>query len=529
VVRPVLGPHPAMSATSELPGEHPPLRWLVGRWAPLWLLFAICAVRAVSVPVGIVNVDESDFFLIARVMARGGVVFRDVVEGVPPLIYVAYLPTALTRASLLPVRVVGVLALWATCLVLRRATETWTGSGRAGWLAAWAGLLATLCEGPSVSSELVMNLPSALALEALVRARRRGGWAWVAAAGAWVGVASLVKHQAAVLLLPLAVGVLWPEPDAAPPFDRPGRRLGAAALLAASSGVPWALAAGAWWLQGALPEFFEWVVVRDFAYAALKADPPWGRLMQSLVVCVLGATLLLWMLAVREAFRRWDAVRAMLVSALVLTWVPVSLGGRFYEHYFLQFAPPLAMLAGVGGAALLARWPGLARWKRSVVAALLVLPVLGNLGYTVGRAVAGGYPGQDAKTRAVAEWLRGAAAPGDTLFVWGHVTPLYVLSGLDPGTRYINTSTHMGNFDPAHLPVDFDPRRYRNEADVRRTLEDLGRGKPRWFVDTAPADIHHWSRIPLEAFPELDAYLQAHYVQVGSPAGAAVYRRKDAP
>ncbi|HXX30697.1 MAG TPA: hypothetical protein VEJ89_08265, partial [Myxococcaceae bacterium] len=77
-----------MSATSELPGEHPPLRWLVGRWAPLWLLFAICAVRAVSVPVGIVNVDESDFFLIARVMARGGVVFRDVVEGVPPLIYV---------------------------------------------------------------------------------------------------------------------------------------------------------------------------------------------------------------------------------------------------------------------------------------------------------------------------------------------------------------------------------------------------------------------------------------------------------
>ncbi|HMK74433.1 MAG TPA: hypothetical protein VK454_13890, partial [Myxococcaceae bacterium] len=254
-----------MTADSPAPVPEAAPCWLLGRWAPLWLLLAICAVRAVSVPVGIVNVDESDFFLIARVMARGGVVFRDVVEGVPPLIYVAYLPTALTRLSLFPVRVVGVLALWATCLVLRRATVAWTGSTRAGWLAAWAAFLASLCEGPSVSSELIMNLPSALALHALVRARRVGGLRWVLAAGAWVGVASLVKHQAGMLLAPLAVGTLWPEASAPAPFDRAPRRLGATLLLGVAFAVPWALAAGAWWLQGALPEFLEWVVVRDLA------------------------------------------------------------------------------------------------------------------------------------------------------------------------------------------------------------------------------------------------------------------------
>jgi hypothetical protein len=519
-----------MTADSPAPVPEAAPQWLVGRWAPLWLLLAICAVRAVSVLVGIVNVDESDFFLIARVMARGGVVFRDVVEGVPPLIYVAYLPSALTRMSLFPVRVVGVLGLWATCLVLRRATETWTGSARAGWLAAWACFLATLCEGPSVSSELVMNLPSALALHALVRARKQGGLGRVLAAGAWVGVASLVKHQAGMLLAPLAVGVLWPEPPAPPPFDRASRRLGATVLLGVGFAVPWALAVGAWWLQGALPEFLEWVVVRDLAYAALKADPPWGRLAQSLILCLLGATLLLWALAVREAFRRpWDAIRAMLVAALMLTLIPVSLGGRFYEHYFLQFAPPLAMLAGVGAEALFERWATLARWKRGAVMALLVLPVSGNVGYTVWRALAGGYPGQEAKTVAVAEWLRANAAPGDTLFVWGHVTPLYVLSGLDPGTRYINTSTHMGNFDPAHLPDDFDPRHFRNDADVRGTLEDLEQHRPRWLVDTAPADIHHWSRIPLAAFPELRSYVDGHYAPVATPAGAVVYRRRETP
>ena len=45
-------------------------------------------------------------------------------------------------------------------------------------------------------------------------------------------------------------------------------------------------------------------------------------------------------------------------------------------------------------------------------------------------------------------------------------------------------------------------------------------------IDTAPANIHSWGRIPLAKFPELEAYIHAHYQLVGQPAGAAVYRRR---
>jgi hypothetical protein len=506
------------------------LRQLVGEGPTAgWLLLAICLARASSFVFGVINIDETDFGLIARVLNQGGLMYRDVVEMKPPLVYLAFWPSAWTHFSLWPARVVGILVLFATCLVLRRVALAWGCGERAGWLCAWGGFLATLCEVPSVNAELLMNLPSALALLALVRARRTEGLRWVVLAGAWAGVASLVKQQAGILVVALAVGVLWPttSPTAAP--SRPRVRLGSLVLLFGGFLAPWLLALAVFAALGTQADFLEWNFFRNVHYVAGSANAPWGRLALSVGLCILGATPLLWMLALREALRPWDAVRALLVSALLLTWVPVSLGGRFYEHYFLQFAPPLAVLAGVSADRLLSRWVSLPRLGRVVTVALLLLPVVGSIGWGFCRGLRGEYPAQEPRTREVAAWLRAHAAPGDRLFVWGHCTPLYWLSQLDPGTRYLNTSVHMGNFDPSQLPEGFDVAPFASDVDVQRTLEDLESRRPAWVVDTAPADIHHWSRVPLAKFPALLAYLQTHYQPVAAPAGAVVYRRLTAP
>jgi 4-amino-4-deoxy-L-arabinose transferase-like glycosyltransferase len=424
---------------------------------------------------------------------------------------------------------VGALVLFATCLVLRRVALAWGASPRAGWLCAWAGLFATLCEVPSVNAELLMNLPSALALLALVQARKGGGLAKFTAAGAWCGVASLVKHQAGILLFALLLGALWPETHGPTLPKRPLGRLSAAGLLLGAFAAPWLLAVALWSLWGARADFIEWNVSRNLHYVGGVPDAPWARLAASVGLCIFAAAPLLWVFALRESVRAWDAVRAMLVSALVLTWVPVSLGGRFYEHYFLQFAPPLAVLAGVGAERFLNRWPELPGWRRWGAVALVVLPFLGSVGWGFARGLLGQYPAQEPRTRAVAAWLRAHAADGDRLFVWGHYTPLYWLAQLDPGTRYLNTSVHMGNFDPGHLPAGFDVTPFESAVDIARTVEDLESRRPAWVVDTAPADIHHWASVPLAKFPALDAYIHAHYRTVAAPGGAVVYRRLELP
>ena len=82
-------------------------------------------------------------------------------------------------------------------------------------------------------------------------------------------------------------------------------------------------------------------------------------------------------------------------------------------------------------------------------------------------------------------------------------------------------------FFQIHLPEGFDLRPFVSARDVARTLEDLARNRPRFVVDTAPADIHSWHKVPLSAFPALAGYVAAHYRRVADPGMAAIYERLD--
>ena len=183
------------------------------------------------------------------------------------------------------------------------------------------------------------------------------------------------------------------------------------------------------------------------------------------------------------------------------------------------------MLSAPGAAALAARWRETAQRTRGLALASIAVPLAVWLAFSWGRGIAGAYPGQDPHTVALAEWLRANTASTDTLFVWGHYSPIYTLSGRLPGTRYVNTAVHMGNFDPEHIAGPFDPAKHRSQRDIDATLSDLQSRAPGWFVDTSPARIHRWDLVPLAAFPELARYLERHYVEVARPGGAPVYHR----
>lgn len=489
---------------------------LTSPWA---LLGAIFLMRLPGFAFGVLNVDESDFLVFGASILRGLIPYRDLVEIKPPLGYFTY---ALAGGlSIGPIRVLGVLWVFATAMLLRAAARRWTGSEEAGWAAAWLSLVAGIVEVPSFGSELMMNLPIAAALLALTRGQRARD---VFACGFFIGVASLYRHQAAVAAFSVAIALLveWRR--------RPLRGLSQLAVLAAGTLLPWVIAAGAYGAIGQLPAFLDWTIGRNLEYASNgRAGSALARGATSTVVC-LAATAVPWAFAARESLRpRADVIWRALTLLLWLTWIPVALGGRFYEHYYLQFVPPLAILAAPGVADLVLRWRELLPRSRVLALTGVLVPVVLWTSYCWARGFAGGYASQEPRTGSLARWLRSNTASADTLFVWGHYTPIYTLSQRLPGTRYVNTSVHMGNFDPLHLTNGFDPTRHRSQRDIEATLEDLDRRRPAWFVDTAPADIHGWGRLPLSAFPELLHYREQHYVEVARPGGAAVYRRVDAP
>ena len=115
----------------------------------------------------------------------------------------------------------------------------------------------------------------------------------------------------------------------------------------------------------------------------------------------------------------------------------------------------------------------------------------------------------------------------ERVFIWGHFSPIYFLADRMPGTRYLTTSVHVGNFDPAYLADGVDLTPYCSDKDVALTLRDLEVNRVPVFIDTAPSGIHHWDRVPLSVVPAISRYLAAHYTLRAEVAGARIYRRTE--
>lgn len=493
--------------------------------SPAWLLVPIVAVRAAGLAWGALDIDETDFLLMARMMLAGEIPYVGTVDKKPVLAYLFYAPSALSGFHMWPMQLLAMGWVLATSLVVGRAALAWTGRREAAWAGAWLACLAQTACVPAVNTETMLALPAAAGLLFFVRSWQSGRARDDFLAGICVGLATLFKHQAGIELLAFLA-------TSAVAAGRGVRGLAARALaLLAGFALPWLLAAGVYAALGHLGEFVEWNVWRNLVLAAAGAGSPIPRLLEGLALGILLAAPLAWALALRETRDLLggpdrDPVRVGLALALWLTFVPVSLGGRFYGHYFLQFAPPLALFATPGALRLLDRWPALSPGRRRLVATALALPLAVFLGVSWGGGFLGRFPLQEPRTRELARWIATHTAPSERIAVWGHYSPIYVLAGRLSGTRYHNTSIQIGDFDPHHLPEGFDLSAHVSGRDVDRLLGDLEANRPAIFVDTAPADIHDWRHVPLEVVPRLKKYVDDRYVLVARPAGAAVYRRR---
>jgi hypothetical protein len=493
------------------------LAQLTGPRASLWLLATIVILRAPGLLFGVLNIDESDLVVAARMMGEGALPYVDFVEKKPLLLYLFYAPAVLSGFEMWPMQILAILWCFATCRVVEATARAWTGRSEVGAVAAWLCALATNANVVSVNAELLMSLPAAAALLCFWRAAKERRARLYLFAGLCVALATLFKQQAGILLVAFVLFLVWRRRAACTPL----------AMLGAGFALPWMAAGAVYAALGHFSAFWEWNVTRNFAYGGYGVGSALARFALGLALYVALSAPLAWWLSLRASLQGEDDGRRLFALALWLSWVPVSLSGRFYAHYYLQFVPPLAILAAPRATELVTRWRGLGRAARAALLLALALPSLGYLSWGLARGALGGYPAQEPRTCEIARWIRAHTAGEARVFVWGHYTPIYYLARRLPGTRYYNTAVHVGDFDPAHLPPGFDVGPHRSEPDIAQTVEDLDARRPLLVVDTAPADIHHWSKVPLAKAPRLERYVLGRYEPVARPGGALVYRRRD--
>ena len=225
---------------------------------------------------------------------------------------------------------------------------------------------------------------------------------------------------------------------------------------------------------------------------------------------------------VRVIRRRRDADAPPPSVVLGLLWlatsaIAVASGGRFFGHYFHLILAPLCLLAAPTFCRL---WS--AGWsRRAPLLALCALPALVFFVLaTVGRPLAAKLDEGEPHYDEVAARIAALTADDERIFVWGNSPQLYVLARRPMGARF-SFCNYMTGESPG-TPTETGQR----DADANQLpaawemlFADLERRRPALFVDAAAAGWDGYGKYPLARYPRLRAYVDQHYRPVDGQRG----------
>jgi len=430
------------------------------------------------------------------------------------------------------------------------------------------------------------------------------GWWLVFCAGALTGGALWFKMHAGLMVLAVPLLLAW----RALAREEPRRNLAGLAAFGAGGVAATAAYLGGFLLAGTLGAYLGEILADFSGYtmgnvtaasagsegpglylANLYARRPFRPL---LLAAVAMSAVGLFLMALRVVRRRAAGLARFekplglaFVLFFLISLVTISLGERFFEHYYLFWVFPVAGLAGLaihafsappGPASALRGIAGAwvllwvvdrafalrhyspariaALWPESLVIVLYVLAGAGILVFALPRprlrlplAAAGliclevalvTVQGQVLETPrslphhrqgfgALEHYLDGAARPADRLFVWGWAPEIYSVTRLEAATQF-SVCQYFVN-DTA--PVQGRPR--LDEDLATKLMRELAERRPRFIVD---ASRRSWtmqgSREPwiydLRLYPEfgLVRLLETEYRLAGVFDDCPVYERR---
>jgi len=499
--------------------------------------------------------DEAIYATTADALVRGDLLYRDVVDHKPPLIYHVYQAgfAALGRYNIHGAHALVILSVLLTAglLFATKQREKQAEFDRTGLAAAGLFLVFSTTwhdyDALAANCELFLLAPQTAAAWLLLRDLRgpsRGarGLATHLGVGALIGTSALFKYQGLTFLAASLGMVGWYV------FLR---RISLPRALAMTLGhvagalVPPALYLGWCTVAGNAAAAVYWFKF-NFAYvgAGLTGLQAIARGLYrtglvgtaALVPYVLGiwAALVTAAGVAREIRRRTRRAQSrddelpapsMVLGALWLSTsaIGVASGGRFFGHYFHLILAPLCLLAAPGFCRL---WSKASSYRVTLVV-LCALPASFFFALaTFARPLAAALDASEPPYDDVAARIDSITTPEDRIFVWGNTPQLYVLARRPMGARFsfcnymtgespgTPTETGLRNADANQLPAAWD-----------MLFADLERRRPALFVDAAAAGWDGYDKYPVARYPRLRAYLDYNYRPVEVRAGVVLYRR----
>lgn len=469
--------------------------------------------------------DEGLYATVAQWMIDGAVPYQDAFDNKPPLIFGWYAASFLLFGEHVwaPRLLVALLLSITTALVYIQGRLIFSHSG---------GLIAALAFALSIgiadlqtnaNTEYFLLLPMVGALVAFTMGRRSGRLSWFLLAGVLSGLAVMTKQVAifnflALAAVPLIVGVR----DTGVHALSSGRVIRSLAAMSVGFVVAVAAVAAPFIVVGAFPEFFDGVVVYPLAYSGgLSNVDKIGHALWSPVFLLTraGPWVVLATFGVIFVVRRcWTTDRAALLLWFAACGLGVAATGRFYDHYYVQLLPALALLIPAGVYFLKGEWGH--RWAKVTV--FWLLPIAAAMPILISAAIylqptaearhevkyASGGGALENQSDEIAAYLAAVTSEDDYIYNLGFQSEIYFYADRQSPTRFL--------FDHPFAVAE----KYELEA-----LADLQNEPPLYVVDSA---VYESGNLKAENYypVRIKAWIDENYDYLGRLYYADLYRLK---
>jgi len=481
-----------------------------------------------------VSVDESNYMAIAEAWDHYGTIYLDAVDRKPPLLYAVYwlLGKGFGFFHLHAIHLVALLGTWGLAILADR----WGRNIDPKIPKGLTGVLVILTSSSlsrevlAFNSELVMMLflmPGFYLLSQLdLNSRLIAQSGKIFLAGLLLGLACLVK-QIAVLPIGMVAVFLWAwgwKGNIFLPSIKRTLILFAGFLSSFLFLFLILHFAGNW--QG----FWDWVIfenlgyIRDAEKAVGHDSHPLSFLVPILVTLIwLG----LWIGSYRSVKKQFPNPYFLIaLGAAMGSLLTVYLGSRLFSHYFVPLLFFFPVVASAGIYELFKT-----KFKNPIVA-LVVLPFIFfalfnsardfwiRLGSDTKKIHSFDLATQ-AKLKEISTVIIKSSTAEDRMSIWGMAGQIFLMSERGSGTRFIYTDYVSGR-----LAGFSSNKSHPHPKAMEFFLTDLENKKPQIFVDLSGSKINDYQFFPLENFPALRDYLQAHYQKADAVLGAQIWKRR---
>lgn len=416
--------------------------------------------------------DEGIYQTLGQAIRGGAVLYRDIWDNKPPLLYLFY---ALFDGDQFSIRLLSLIfTLLSTTVFYLLCQKIFPKNRR---ITLFTTLLFTLAfslpflEGNIANAENFMILPILLAFYLTIKNFPKVNGFIILTAGLLLGLAFLLKIVAvfdlAAIFFFLTIG-LWPQIK---------KTVGAVFFLFLGFILPILITILFLLFQGTFKEFLSAVLAQNVGYVA------WGN---KLIIAQGWLILKLFLLFLFCLFLFWKREKLSKTQLLIFLWFGFSLFNAFFAqrpwtHYLLVLAPAFCLLLGsflqtktyriLTVAILLATLylAGANFWlydKTLAYYANFASFLTGKKTVSDYRSFWGSHVNRDYR---IAQFLTLKTRPKDAVFIWSNEAQIYALAKRKPATRY--TVAYHFNF---------------SAKASQETIQSLGKSQPSYFIILQP-------------------------------------------